>query len=114
MGTAVMSAEAALWLTIAGMGLVTYLTRLLPLLLFQRWRLPPWLYRAMRYIPVAVLAAIILPELVLQEGVLALTPTNGRLWAGLVAGVVAWRYHRVLLTVAVGMAVLWALEAFLR
>ncbi len=107
-----MSTDATLWVTIAGMGLVTYLTRLLPLLLFRHLRLPPWLYRAMRYIPVAVLAAIILPELLLREGVLALTPTNSRLWAGLVAGVVAWYSHRVLPTVAVGMGVLWALEAF--
>lgn len=106
-----MNTELSLWLTVAGMGLVTYLTRLVPILALGRLRLPRGVYQAMRYIPVAVLAAIILPELLVRDGVPALTPTNSRLWAGLAAAVVAWRFHRILLTVAVGMVVLWGLEA---
>jgi branched-subunit amino acid transport protein len=105
------TAELSLWLTLVGMGLVTYLTRLIPILAFGRLRLPQGVYRAMRYIPMAVLAAIILPELLVQNGALVLAATNNRLWAGLVAGLVAWRRRQVLLTVAVGMAVLWGLEA---
>lgn len=108
-----MNTELSLWLTVLGMGLVTYLTRLVPILALGRLRLPHGIYRAMRYIPVAVLAAIVLPELLVRDGVPALTLTNSRLWAGLAAAVVAWRYHRILLTVAVGMAILWILEALL-
>ena len=60
-----------------------------------------------------MLSAIILPELVLKGGELALGWRNARLLAGLVAALVAWRTRNVLLTIAVGMAALWGLQALL-
>ncbi len=105
-----MTQSAALFLTILGMGLVTYLIRLLPILAVGRLKLPRWALQAMRYIPPAVLTAIIVPDLLLPGGALNLTLGNGRLIAGIVATVVAWRTRNVLLTVAVGMVVLWALQ----
>lgn len=44
---------------------------------------------------------------------LALSMTNVRLWAGLLAALVAWRTKNFLLTLAVGMAALWMLQALL-
>lgn len=100
-----------LWLTIAGMGLVTYAIRLLPMLALERWPLPGRLRQALRFVPPAVLSAIVAPELVRPAGTLDLSLGNERLLAGLLALAVAWFSKNVLITIAAGMALLWALSA---
>jgi branched-subunit amino acid transport protein len=47
----------------------------------------------------------------MPEGALLLAPTNLRLVAGLIAALVAWRTRRTLLSIGVGMVVLWVLQA---
>lgn len=96
-------------LTILGMGLITYAIRLSLFLLPERIGLPPWLLRGLRYVPAAVLSAIIFPELFLVDGLLDVSLHNERLLAGFVAALVAWRTRNVMLTVAAGMLVLWLL-----
>ena len=66
-------------LSILGMGLITYLIRLSLFLLPDRVVLPPWLLRALRYVPAAVLSAIIFPELFLPNGALDISLGNERL-----------------------------------
>ena len=99
-------------LAILGMGVITYLIRLSLFILPEKVMLPPWLLRALRYVPAAVLSAIILPELLLPTGTLDLSLGNERLLAGLVAAVVAWRTRNVFVIVAVGMIVLWLLQRY--
>ena len=102
-----------LWLTIFAAGLITYATRLSFILLFERIEIPFWLRRLLRFVPAAVLSAIILPELVFQDGTLAVTPTNPRLLAGIIAILVAWRTKNILLTLISGMVTLWILQVIL-
>lgn len=92
-------------------GLVTFAIRLSFIALLGRVQTPPLLARALRLVPPAVLSAIILPELVLRSGAPDLSPGNLRLVAGLVATGVALLTRSVLLTIAVGMGALWALQA---
>ena len=99
-------------LAILGMGVITYLIRLSLFILPEKVMLPPWLLRALRYVPAAVLSAIILPELLLPGGTLDISLGNERLLAGLVAAVVAWRTRNVFVIVAVGMIVLWLLQSY--
>lgn len=99
-------------LTILGMGLVTYAIRLSLFLLPERVILPPWLLRALRYVPAAVLSAIIFPELLLPEGTIDIALGNERLLAGLLAMFVAWRTRNVFLTVIIGLITLWLLQAY--
>ena len=96
----------SLWLTIAGMTLVTYLARSSFLLLPPGVETPPWLRRALRYVPAAVLTAIWAPELALQKEVLSLTLHNDRLLAGLVAIAVAWRFRATFVTIVSGLLAL--------
>lgn len=96
-----------LFLTILFMGLVTYAIRLGPILFFSQREMPDLLRRALRYVPTAVLTAIILPEMFFPGGELALSLLNMRLVAGVAAAFVAWRTHNVFWTIAVGMVVLW-------
>ncbi|HEX7974638.1 MAG TPA: AzlD domain-containing protein [Anaerolineales bacterium] len=102
------------WLIFIAAGLITYLIRLSFIYLFGRMKMPPLLERALRYVPPAVLTAIILPELVLHSGRLDLSLTNVRLLAGLLAALVAWRTKNILLTLAAGMAALWILQFVLK
>jgi branched-subunit amino acid transport protein len=100
----------AIWLTIAGMALATYATRVITMLAL-RGEVAPWLRRWLGYVPVAVFTALMLPPLMLRDtnGVktLALGPA---LPAGLVGALVAWRTGNVLLTILAGMATFWALR----
>ncbi len=95
-----------IWLVIAGGLIVTYLTRLSFLLLIPSDRMPAPAQRALRYAPSSVLAAIIVPQVVLgPEGPSAFNP---RIVAALVAALVAWRTKSTWLTMALGMLALWA------
>ena len=100
-----------LWLTVLGMGLITYSIRLSLILLLERITIPPLLRQGLKYVPPAVLSAIIFPELFRPQGALDLSWGNARLLAGLVAALVAWRTRNVLWTIAAGMGVLWLLTA---
>ncbi len=99
-----------LWLVIIGMGVITYAIRLSMILLSGQVTLGPNIQRALRYVPPAVLSAIILPEMVLPGGVLDISLGNERLLAGLIAILVAWFSKNLIWTVAAGMVALWILQ----
>ena len=73
------------WLTIFLVGLGTYVTRLSFILLFGRREIPAVVRRALRFVPPAVLTAIIFPELLLPDGALDISLGNERLLAGIVS-----------------------------
>lgn len=98
------------WLVMLAGGLLTYATRLSFIVLLGRMAIPTWLQRLLRFVPPAVLSAIIFPELFLAQGHLALSLANSRLIAGLAAVLVAFWKRSILLTILVGMAVLLILE----
>lgn len=101
----------SLWLLILGMGLITFGIRLLPILMIQRWEMPPLVWRSLRFVPPAVLSAIFVPELLMPNGNLDLSLGNVRLLAGVLAIGVAWYTKNVILTLIVGMGALWLLIA---
>jgi len=100
-----------LWLIIIGMGIITYAIRLSMIVLSGQIDLGDHLQRALRYVPTAVLSAIILPEMVQPGGTLDLSLSNERLLAGVIAIVVAWYTKNMIWTVAIGMISLWILQA---
>ncbi len=95
-----------LWLVMIVGGVLTYLTRLSFIALLHRWNVPGWFRRGLRFVPVAVLSAIILPELTNPNGSLFISWRNPQLLAGGVAILVAWRTKNVILTILAGMAAL--------
>lgn len=103
----------ALWLTLLASGAITYAIRLSLILAWGRVRLPPTLQRGLRFVPPAVLSAIIFPEILRHDGPLDVSFGNPRLLAGLAAALVAWRTKNALLTIAAGMAALWGVQALL-
>lgn len=100
-------------LVIAGMALVTFAVRYPVLALVGKLTLPPRVLMALRFVPPAVLSAIVVPEVVMRSGQVSLAPDNARLVAGVVAVLVAWRTRNLLLTIVLGMLALWAWGALL-
>ena len=95
---------SSIWIVMIVVGLLTYLTRLSFVLLLERWEPPQIVRSALRYVPVAALTAIIVPELLVVNDTLDISLGNARLIAGVIAGLVAWRTKNALWTIAVGMA----------
>ncbi len=99
-------------LLIAGMALVTMAIRIPVLVLVGKISLPDPIFRALKFVPPAVLTAIILPSVLLTDNnQLDLRLTNAHLVAGLIAALVAWRTRNVLLTIVLGMVALWLWRA---
>lgn len=103
---------AETWLIILLGGLMTYGIRLSFIALAGRWQPPQLFQRALRYVPPAVLSAIILPEMLVRDGQIFLSPLNPRLLAGLLAMLVAWRTRSTTLTIVVGMLGLILMQSF--
>ena len=96
-------------LTIFGMVCVTVVSRSFFFISKKPWTLPPWAQRGLQYAPLAALAAVIAPEIVMSQGALIHTLQDARLFA--VAAGIAYFYWRkgagqvVLGTIVVGMLV---------
>lgn len=99
-----------IWLVMLILGGLTFAMRLSFILMMGRLRAPEWVLRALRFVPPAVLTAIVFPEVFMTAGQLNVSLGNERFLAGLLAALVAWRTKNAVLTVAVGMAALWLLR----
>jgi branched-subunit amino acid transport protein len=91
-------------------GAFTFATRASFIVLQGDREFPEGLRRALRYVPAAVLSAIVWPSVVAPGRELDLSPANLRIYAALVAALVAWRFKNILATIAAGMGVLWLLQ----
>jgi branched-subunit amino acid transport protein len=89
-------------------GLVTFGMRFSLIYLFGRLEVPETIRRALHYVPPAVFSALVFPELFLSGGKLALD--NHRMIVGMMAIVVAWFSKNTLLTIIVGMIMLFVLQ----
>lgn len=90
---------------IVGLAGITVLTRCFFFILDRPWSLPAWAHRALHYAPVAALAGVIAPEIVMSGGHLVATWQDARLFAALVGAAVFFWRRSVLLTLVAGMAV---------
>ena len=70
-------------------------------------KIPPFLERSFRYIPPAVLAALIAPSVFYAGNPAGLDVSPARLAAGLAAFTVALRTKNILIIIATGMILLW-------
>jgi branched-subunit amino acid transport protein len=110
-----MSTELTIWLLIFAVGAITYTARVSFIALFARREIPPLLAEALKHVPVAMVTAIVVPAIVFTSpGTLQLDPANAKLVAALAAAAVAWWRQNAVLTIAVGMGVLWLLPHLVR
>ncbi|WP_262177502.1 AzlD domain-containing protein [Haloarcula laminariae] len=103
-------AAPAIWGLIVVIGVLTFLIRVSFIGLFGYLdEIPPEITRTLRFVPAAVLAALVLPSFITLE------PGTGgiavdKLIAGGIAGGVAWRTENVFMTIGAGMGTLWAVR----
>jgi branched chain amino acid efflux pump len=100
------------WIMLLG-GMLTFGMRLSFIYLLGRVNVPDVVRRALRFVPPAVLSALVFPELFMPSGYLDIGLSNHRWLAGLIAIVVAWRTRSIFVTILAGMIALLLLQLLL-
>jgi len=104
----------AIWAVVLVVGVATFAIRYSFIYLFGRIDgVPPRVEEGLRFVPAAVLAALVAPSIVDPGPTVAATVADGRLLAGVVAALVAWYTDNMFATIAVGLAALWTVGAVL-
>lgn len=98
------------WAMIAATALVTLALRFSFLGTLKPHALPRRLRAALQYAPPAVFAAIVVPQVLVRDGVLETGLDNPRIAAALVAIVVARLTHSMVWTIVAGMLALWVAQ----
>lgn len=96
--------QKIIFLTILGMALVTFLPRLLPVWLLSTRSLPPVVTTWLRYVPAAVLAAMLFPSILVSNNQLNFSFNNLYLLAFVPTLLVGWKTRSLFGAVVVGMA----------
>lgn len=98
-------------LIVLGVGVMTYSMRAVVIVALANRPIPVALGRALRNVGPAVLAALAINLAAGGEGGPSLEVAEGV--ALVVAGLVAWRWRNLVVTLSAGMSVLWVLSAVL-
>jgi branched-subunit amino acid transport protein len=98
-------------LAIVGLAAITVVTRGFFLFPERELPMPAWLQQGLRYAPLAALAAVVAPEILMQNGQLISTVKDARLYATLAATVYFFWRRGILGTIVTGTAVMVALRA---
>jgi len=97
-------------IAILGLAVITVATRGFFLYPERELPLPAWLKQGLRYAPLAALAAVVAPEIVMQQGHLIATAKDARLYATLAATVYFFWRRGILGTIVTGTVVMVALR----
>ena len=97
-------------IVVVGLALITVITHGLFFLTNREIPIPDWLRQGLRYAPLAAMAAVVLPEIVMQQGQLIHTAQDARPYAALAAAGWFWWRRDILGTIVVGMLVLLPLR----
>lgn len=92
------------------MSLVTYLPRMLPMVLLSKINLPPLFLKWLQFIPAAVLSALLAPAILAPQGKLSINLDNKAFIASIPCFLVAIRTKNLFLTVMVGILVMFLLQ----
>jgi branched-subunit amino acid transport protein len=95
---------------VIGLAAITVITRGFFFLSKREIPLPDWLRQGLRYAPLAAMAAVVVPEIVMQQGRLIGTWQDARLFAAAAGAAWFWWRRGILGTIVVGMAVLLPLR----
>jgi branched-subunit amino acid transport protein len=102
--------EQKIVLVIIGMSIVTYFPRMLPLVVLSKFEMHPLFLKWLRYIPVAVLSALLVPGILLSDKKLAIGLENKAFLASIPCFLVATKTKNLFLTVLVGISSMFLLQ----
>jgi branched-subunit amino acid transport protein len=95
---------------ILGLGVITVLTRAFFMIPERELPMPGWLKQGLRYAPLAALAAVVAPEIVMTKGELIDTWKDARLFGAAAATAYYFWRRSILGTILSGTAVLLVLR----
>jgi branched-subunit amino acid transport protein len=98
------------WLMILGTAVVTFLLRFSFLGTMKPHAIPAQFREALRFVPAAVFAAIVLPQVLIRSEAIDFAPDNPRLLAAIAALAIAWLTRSVTWTLVGGMVALWLVQ----
>jgi branched-subunit amino acid transport protein len=99
-----------IWWLMVACGVITFGIRYSFIAAEGHFQPPGWFRRLLPFVPIAALTALVAPELLLVQGEIVLGGGNLRLWAGVVAIVVAAVWRNTLLTIGCGFLALFLLQ----
>lgn len=105
--------EASIWAVVGGMALANFMVRFPALAVLSRITLPEWLKRWLSFIPVSVMATLVVGSVARPDGVWLAPQANPYLWASIATGVVYWRWRSFLGATVAGIVFFLALRAAL-
>lgn len=104
--------DAKVLALILGMMVVTYIPRMLPLAILSRINISKGVLNWLSYVPVAVLSALLAPELLIKNGQLDISISNSYLVASIPCFLAGIYTKNIFLTVVTGMACVVLLNQF--
>ncbi len=107
-----MEVSSYILLIILGSAIVTFIPRVLPLVLLSRIQIPEWGINWLKHVPIAVMAALLAQELLITENKFSITGNQLELLAAIPSFLIAILTRSLLGTVLVGVASLMILRLF--
>lgn len=95
-----------LWTVILSVGVATFLIRFSFVWLLGNRKVNSTVQKILQFVPPAVLAALIAPSFLLTADA-RFSMDNQRMWAGLIAALIAWKSKNVMYTILTGFFILW-------
>jgi len=100
------------FMLVLGMGVVTYIPRLIPILFLSQRELPPWIVEWLDYIPAAILSALIFPAILTSGEPRIFDVTRPDVLVAIPTFIVAIKTRSLAGTVIFGMFLYWIAEKF--
>lgn len=97
------------WLLL-GVSLVTLLPRVLPMMLVSKFGMPAWMERLLRYVPIAVMTALIVQSVIIEDEMFIPIQDNTYLIAAIPTLLAAIWTRSLLVTVIVGIVSMLLLQ----
>jgi len=94
-------------LLVVGMGLVTYIPRMIPMVLLKELKLPPYLKRFLQFIPYTALGALIFPGILYSTN-----HTASAVIGGIISVIIALLRLNIIIVVIGGILSVYLWEFF--
>lgn len=96
-----------------GMGAVTYAPRVLPLLLFAGKEMPNWLKEALKFVPVAMLSALVAKDVFFKDDALFMSLSNPKILAFVLVAIAAAKFKSIPISLVVGVGSIFIFSTIL-
>ncbi|CZR98693.1 MULTISPECIES: AzlD domain-containing protein [unclassified Clostridioides] len=87
---------------ILGMAIVTYIPRILPMIILSKNDMPDSIKDIMKFIPIAILSSLIAKDIFFNGDNLYMSLTNPKIISGIIVLLVAYKFKSIAISIAVG------------